>query len=119
MEGCLSLVYLICRYQCGGFLQETVFLFSLLNLANHLRVRGWGGGLLEALHLDGHPTGLSRGAISRGPVHTLVEREGLHHLHSGSHDASLTGSTLSTWTPNLPRMPLMEWTWDECLESFD
>ena len=33
--------------------------------------------------------------------------------------ASLTWSTLSTWTPNLPPKPRTESTCEQCLESFD
>lgn len=34
-------------------------------------------------------------------------------------DTSLTWSTLSTWTPNLPPNPRTESTCEQCLESFD
>lgn len=36
-----------------------------------------------------------------------------------AHAASLTWSTLSTWTPNLPPNPRTESTCEQCLESFD
>ena len=36
-----------------------------------------------------------------------------------AHNASLTWSTLSPWTPNLPPNPQTESTCQQCLESFD